>query len=93
MIQPWQLLRGAAVLQTRCDLVGDVVEAAGHENLVRRAEIGAPVDFHVVIGETPIGVLAVEQHDDAVDTGRPALGEATPAGRLDLDRLRQRCSA
>src|SRR5436190_12288730 len=79
-----------AVALSRCstdsmDLFRHILQAARDQDLVRRSEIGAPIDVDVLVGEVPPGVLAVEHDDEAIDTGRPSLGESPARG--DLDRL------
>ena len=78
MIQP---LRSRASARTRSISLGDVADAARHEQLVVRAEVGAPVDLGVRV-DARERAARVEHDDDVVGLRRKALRQ--PAPRRDL---------
>src|SRR3990167_3116511 len=67
---------GAAAM----DLTRHVSKLARDQDLVGRPEVGAPVDFHILIREAPKSVLAVEQHGGAVDAVGKSFGELAAGG-------------
>ncbi len=62
MIQPWRSRAGT----DPHDLVRNRSERAGDQDLVRRAEIGAPEDLQALRRDLREGLLAVQHDDDAV---------------------------
>src|ERR1700736_3590880 len=73
MLQP-------SALAHRLDLVFDVGELAGQQDFVFGSEIGAPEDVEVRFGQTRKGLRAVEQHDNAAEFARKAVGELASSG-------------
>ena len=81
MIQP---LRSRASARTRSISSATSATPPAIEDLVGRADVGAPVDVDRLVGEAPERAAGVEHHDDVVGIVVQALGDA-PAGR-DHDR-------
>ena len=63
-------------------LVDDVGEAAAHEQLVGRAEVGAPAQLEVgvAVDERSAGEVPVEHHDDVAESGVELVDEAAARG-------------
>src|SRR5690606_38407557 len=70
-------LAGAHLGPDLADAVGDLRDRALDEDLVRRAQVRAPVD--VVVGQLGEGTPRVE-HDEDVVGGGALLGEAAAGG-------------
>ena len=81
MIQP---LRSRASARTPHDLVGDVPDAARDEDLVRRADVRAPVDLDRRIRDGAKRAVGVEHDDDVVRIRRPSARQ--PPARGDQHR-------
>ena len=80
MIQP---LRSRASARTRSISSATSATRARHQDLVRRADVGAPVDVHRLAGEAPERAPRVEHDDDVVGIVVQPFGE--PATRGDVD--------
>ena len=72
MIQP---LRARASARTRSISSATSPTRPGDQDLVRRADVGAPVDVDRLVGEAPERAARVEHHDDVVGIVVQALGE------------------
>ena len=81
MIQP---LRSRAASPGGLDLGGDLGQPPGHQQLVVGAEVGAPVDVEVLVGQALERAGGV-QHDHHVVAvlGEAVGGEAAAGGDVD----------
>ena len=82
MIQP---LRARASARTRSISSATSPTPPAIEDLVRRADVRAPVDVDRLAREAPERAARVEHHDDVAGIVVQALGQ--PPARRDLDRL------
>src|ERR1700730_5226937 len=71
------------------DFVRDVRQRPGDQHLVRRTEVGAPVDRQTGLVEPGGGKPAVQHdHDTVQAVGQPWFGELSePSRRGDVDRV------
>ena len=78
MIQP---LRARASARWRTISVAHRAQVAGHQDLVGGAEVGAPEDVEVGVGQVGEGRAAVEHDDHVVDVaGHALVGEPAAGG-------------